>query len=89
MAPGVKKPRGITVNTEFSAKFHKTSENFLKISKFVEFAKMHSLFFCVFSCFSFFVLMMMVMMFGDDDDGDDAGGWRFLSRGRPLSKKTI
>ncbi len=41
-----------------------------------------------FSWFSFFVSMMMVMMmFGDDDDGDDAGGWCFLSRGRPLREK--
>ena len=61
MAPGVKKPIGITENTEFSAESHKTSEEFLKISKFVEFAKMHSLFFVF---FLFFV-------FRFDDDGDD------------------
>ena len=61
VAPGVKKPIGITENTEFSAEFHKTSEEFLKISKFVEFAKMHSWFFVF---FLFFV-------FRFDDDGDD------------------
>ena len=61
MAPGVKKPKGITENTEFSAEFQKISEECLKISKFVEFAKMHSLFFVF--------LLFFVSRF--DDDGDD------------------
>ena len=61
MAPGVKKPMGIMENTEFSAESHKISEEILEISKFVEFAKMHSLFFAF--------LLFFVSRF--DDDGDD------------------
>ena len=89
MAPGGKKPLGITENTEFSAESHKISEEILKICKLVEFAKMHSLFLGFFLFFVFRPFAISTAPARCKRASPDALFGDFsLSRG-PLSPQTV